>query len=69
MAQYFKVLSPSDKEELRKFYPNINDDVQYIVTPEDQSQQFQGQQVKNSFPTKKNNLKLNQQYSKDISGQ
>lgn len=45
MAQYYKVLSPTDKEELRKFYPNINEDVQYLIAPEEQPQAFQGQQV------------------------
>lgn len=52
MAQYFKVLSQSDKDELRTFYPNINDEVQYLITPEEQPQSFQGQQVKNSSSQK-----------------
>lgn len=45
MAQYYKVLSQSEKEELRKFYPNIGDEVQYLIAPEEQQQPFQGQQV------------------------
>lgn len=49
MAQYFKVLSQSDKEELRKFYPNINEEVQYLIAPDEQAHTFQGQQVNVSF--------------------
>lgn len=52
MAQYYKVLSSSDKEELKKFYPNINEEVQYLIAPEEQPQAFQGQQVTiSSFKT------------------
>lgn len=53
MAQYYQVLSQSDKtavEELRQYYPNIVDNptVQYVISPEEQqSQPFQGQQVRN----------------------
>lgn len=49
MAQYYQVLSQSDKnsvEELRQYYPNIveNQTVQYVISPEHQ-QHLQGQQI------------------------
>lgn len=54
MAQYYQVLSQSDKntiEELRQYYPNIieNQNVQYVIHSDDQTQQFQGQQVRYYF--------------------
>lgn len=46
MAQYYKVLSQSGKEDLTDYYTNIGKEVQYVITPEEQQQPFQGQQVK-----------------------
>ncbi|XP_031345949.1 uncharacterized protein LOC116172807 isoform X2 [Photinus pyralis] len=50
MAQYYQVLSQNEKttvENLRQYYPNIieNQTVQYVISPEDQQQQFQTQQI------------------------
>ncbi|KAF2882208.1 hypothetical protein ILUMI_23975, partial [Ignelater luminosus] len=50
MAQYYQVLSQADKntiEELRQYYPNIveNQNIQYVIHSEDQTQQFQGQPI------------------------
>lgn len=50
MAQYFQVVSQPKKptmEELRQFYPNIveNQNIQYVLQPDEQQTQFQNQQV------------------------
>ncbi|KAK5646103.1 hypothetical protein RI129_004567 [Pyrocoelia pectoralis] len=50
MAQYYQVLSQNEKNtvaDLRQYYPNIieNQTVQYVISPEDQQQQFQTQQI------------------------